>query len=135
MVSCAQPVVSPHLFPLSAPDDSLVPEVQAPNINNTEGAKKDEGRKESEEHVAINGDIAMEGEGDQTLPEENAEEGTHTCMMYERIPLLSPSESILFAYETKVKLCSFLKHISADCIMLASDFSLFFLQTSLFCLW
>ncbi|XP_022103325.1 ubiquitin carboxyl-terminal hydrolase 7-like [Acanthaster planci] len=57
-----------------APDDSLVPEVQATEVNNTDGAKKDEGRKDAEDHVAINGDIAMEGEGDQTLLEENAEE-------------------------------------------------------------
>ena len=60
----------------SAPDDSLVPEVQATDVNNGDSEKKDEGRKESEDHVTVNGDIAMEGEGDQTLQEETTEEGT-----------------------------------------------------------
>ena len=61
---------------LSAPDDSLVPEVQGSDVNKADSGNHEGGKKEAEDQVTVNGDVAMEGEGKQTEHEENAEEGT-----------------------------------------------------------
>ncbi|XP_071796700.1 ubiquitin carboxyl-terminal hydrolase 7-like [Asterias amurensis] len=57
-----------------APDDSLVPEVQGSDVNKADSGNHEEGKKDAEDQVTVNGDVAMEGEGKQTEHEENAEE-------------------------------------------------------------
>ena len=77
-------------FYLLAPDDSLVPEVEDTDVNKTDdGGNHEDGLKESEDHVAVNGDIAMEGEGNQTEHDENAEEGiiAALCCIQCRLPV------------------------------------------------